>query len=252
MPPHASFHPSQSAPAGPPKKRNGCDDIQQKRCLFKFEFEVVWLWLGIQHNNLIWSAVSSWFIHSFIYLFIYLPLLIANMLLSGNTSQQYLLIFPYCATTSLPGGRKSCNSYGKTAVSKTCCSNVSSWLSQKRNGTNPVRKLLLLRSLQNQKQMSRSGKLESNTCRGVVQTLRRLSEGERRTSSRFLNGCFGFRRSISVPYAYQCCAFIGCDSTRSSAEHEFKKSTGERGRNPKRAEMKCKAEGSRQLLDEMW
>lgn len=32
-------------------------------------------------------------------------------------------------------------------------------------------------------------------------------------------------RSISVPYAYQCCAFIGCDSTRSSAEHEFKKST---------------------------
>lgn len=34
-------------------------------------------------------------------------------------------------------------------------------------------------------------------------------------------------RSISVPYAYQCCAFIGCDlTTRSSAEHDVKKSTG--------------------------
>lgn len=42
------------------------------------------------------------------------------MLLSGNTSQQDLLfIFSYCATTSLPGGRRSCNSSGKTAVSET-------------------------------------------------------------------------------------------------------------------------------------
>ncbi|KAM4593732.1 leucine-rich repeat-containing G-protein coupled receptor 4 [Odontesthes bonariensis] len=34
-------------------------------------------------------------------------------------------------------------------------------------------------------------------------------------------------RSISVPYAYQCCAFVGCDSvTSSSAEADMKKSTG--------------------------
>nr|XP_019935710.1 PREDICTED: leucine-rich repeat-containing G-protein coupled receptor 4 isoform X2 [Paralichthys olivaceus] len=35
-------------------------------------------------------------------------------------------------------------------------------------------------------------------------------------------------RSISVPYAYQCCAFVGCDSvTSSSEENDIKKSTGE-------------------------
>ncbi|KAA8595730.1 leucine-rich repeat-containing G-protein coupled receptor 4 [Etheostoma spectabile] len=35
-------------------------------------------------------------------------------------------------------------------------------------------------------------------------------------------------RSISLPYAYQCCAFVGCDSmTRSSEEYDVKKSTGE-------------------------
>ncbi|XP_051235776.1 leucine-rich repeat-containing G-protein coupled receptor 4 isoform X2 [Dicentrarchus labrax] len=34
-------------------------------------------------------------------------------------------------------------------------------------------------------------------------------------------------RSISVPYAYQCCAFVGCDSmTSSSEENDVKKSTG--------------------------
>uniref|UniRef100_A0A8D3CLM8 Leucine-rich repeat-containing G-protein coupled receptor 4 n=1 Tax=Scophthalmus maximus TaxID=52904 RepID=A0A8D3CLM8_SCOMX len=34
-------------------------------------------------------------------------------------------------------------------------------------------------------------------------------------------------RSISVPYAYQCCAFVGCDSvTSSSEENDIKKSTG--------------------------
>ncbi|XP_045887979.1 leucine-rich repeat-containing G-protein coupled receptor 4 isoform X1 [Micropterus dolomieu] len=34
-------------------------------------------------------------------------------------------------------------------------------------------------------------------------------------------------RSISVPYAYQCCAFVGCDSmTSSSEENDAKKSTG--------------------------
>ncbi|XP_012706197.2 leucine-rich repeat-containing G-protein coupled receptor 4 [Fundulus heteroclitus] len=34
-------------------------------------------------------------------------------------------------------------------------------------------------------------------------------------------------RSISVPYAYQCCAFVGCESvTRSSEETDMKKSTG--------------------------
>ncbi|TNM90972.1 hypothetical protein fugu_003261 [Takifugu bimaculatus] len=34
-------------------------------------------------------------------------------------------------------------------------------------------------------------------------------------------------RSISVPYAYQCCAFIGCDSiATSSPERDVKKSTG--------------------------
>uniref|UniRef100_A0A8D3CJP4 Leucine-rich repeat-containing G-protein coupled receptor 4 n=1 Tax=Scophthalmus maximus TaxID=52904 RepID=A0A8D3CJP4_SCOMX len=33
--------------------------------------------------------------------------------------------------------------------------------------------------------------------------------------------------SISVPYAYQCCAFVGCDSvTSSSEENDIKKSTG--------------------------
>uniref|UniRef100_A0A8C4I0W4 Leucine-rich repeat-containing G-protein coupled receptor 4 n=1 Tax=Dicentrarchus labrax TaxID=13489 RepID=A0A8C4I0W4_DICLA len=33
--------------------------------------------------------------------------------------------------------------------------------------------------------------------------------------------------SISVPYAYQCCAFVGCDSmTSSSEENDVKKSTG--------------------------
>lgn len=44
-----------------------------------------------------------------------------------------------------------------------------------------------------------------------------------RFSKRFSAVC----RSISVPYAYQCCAFIGCDATtRSSAELDVKKSTG--------------------------
>ncbi|KAF1392776.1 hypothetical protein PFLUV_G00031570 [Perca fluviatilis] len=34
-------------------------------------------------------------------------------------------------------------------------------------------------------------------------------------------------RSISLPYAYQCCAFVGCDSiTSSSEEYDIKKSTG--------------------------
>ncbi|KAK5874066.1 hypothetical protein PBY51_019046 [Eleginops maclovinus] len=34
-------------------------------------------------------------------------------------------------------------------------------------------------------------------------------------------------RSISVPYAYQCCAFVGCDSmTSSSEENDIKKSAG--------------------------
>ncbi|XP_029948866.1 leucine-rich repeat-containing G-protein coupled receptor 4 [Salarias fasciatus] len=34
-------------------------------------------------------------------------------------------------------------------------------------------------------------------------------------------------RSISVPYAYQCCAFVGCDSVTSSSEDsDIKKSTG--------------------------
>ncbi|XP_078103491.1 leucine-rich repeat-containing G-protein coupled receptor 4 isoform X1 [Sander vitreus] len=34
-------------------------------------------------------------------------------------------------------------------------------------------------------------------------------------------------RSISLPYAYQCCAFVGCDSmTSSSEEYDVKKSTG--------------------------
>ncbi|XP_041837063.1 leucine-rich repeat-containing G-protein coupled receptor 4 [Melanotaenia boesemani] len=34
-------------------------------------------------------------------------------------------------------------------------------------------------------------------------------------------------RSISVPYAYQCCAFVGCDSLKSSSEEaDMKKSTG--------------------------
>lgn len=34
-------------------------------------------------------------------------------------------------------------------------------------------------------------------------------------------------RSISVPYAYQCCAFVGCDSVSSSSdENDVKKSTG--------------------------
>ncbi|KAJ4946934.1 hypothetical protein JOQ06_008977 [Pogonophryne albipinna] len=34
-------------------------------------------------------------------------------------------------------------------------------------------------------------------------------------------------RSISVPYAYQCCAFVGCDSmTSSSEENDLKKSAG--------------------------
>uniref|UniRef100_A0A3Q3E741 Leucine-rich repeat-containing G-protein coupled receptor 4 n=1 Tax=Labrus bergylta TaxID=56723 RepID=A0A3Q3E741_9LABR len=34
-------------------------------------------------------------------------------------------------------------------------------------------------------------------------------------------------RSISVPYAYQCCAFVGCDSMMSSSEsNDVKKSTG--------------------------
>ncbi|CAK6980622.1 leucine-rich repeat-containing G-protein coupled receptor 4 [Scomber scombrus] len=34
-------------------------------------------------------------------------------------------------------------------------------------------------------------------------------------------------RSISVPYAYQCCAFVGCDSlTSSSDDNDVKKSTG--------------------------
>uniref|UniRef100_A0A672ZQA0 Leucine-rich repeat-containing G-protein coupled receptor 4 n=1 Tax=Sphaeramia orbicularis TaxID=375764 RepID=A0A672ZQA0_9TELE len=36
-----------------------------------------------------------------------------------------------------------------------------------------------------------------------------------------------FCRSISVPYAYQCCAFVGCDSMASSSEEsDMKKSTG--------------------------
>ncbi|XP_037103240.1 leucine-rich repeat-containing G-protein coupled receptor 4 [Syngnathus acus] len=35
-------------------------------------------------------------------------------------------------------------------------------------------------------------------------------------------------RSISVPYAYQCCAFVGCDSvTRSCEESDVKRSAGE-------------------------
>uniref|UniRef100_A0A7N6FHG9 Leucine-rich repeat-containing G-protein coupled receptor 4 n=1 Tax=Anabas testudineus TaxID=64144 RepID=A0A7N6FHG9_ANATE len=35
-------------------------------------------------------------------------------------------------------------------------------------------------------------------------------------------------RSISVPYAYQCCAFVGCDSVMSASdEKDVKKSTGE-------------------------
>ncbi|XP_028257713.1 leucine-rich repeat-containing G-protein coupled receptor 4 [Parambassis ranga] len=33
-------------------------------------------------------------------------------------------------------------------------------------------------------------------------------------------------RSISVPYAYQCCAFVGCDSVATSDESDMKKSTG--------------------------
>lgn len=33
-------------------------------------------------------------------------------------------------------------------------------------------------------------------------------------------------RSISVPYAYQCCAFVGCDSAANSEENDAKKSTG--------------------------
>uniref|UniRef100_A0A8C5E6M0 Leucine-rich repeat-containing G-protein coupled receptor 4 n=1 Tax=Gouania willdenowi TaxID=441366 RepID=A0A8C5E6M0_GOUWI len=33
-------------------------------------------------------------------------------------------------------------------------------------------------------------------------------------------------RSISVPYAYQCCAFVGCDSATGSSEDDSKKSTG--------------------------
>ncbi|XP_029354815.1 leucine-rich repeat-containing G-protein coupled receptor 4 isoform X1 [Echeneis naucrates] len=32
-------------------------------------------------------------------------------------------------------------------------------------------------------------------------------------------------RSISVPYAYQCCAFVACDSTSSSEDNDVKKST---------------------------
>uniref|UniRef100_A0A8C5E680 Leucine-rich repeat-containing G-protein coupled receptor 4 n=1 Tax=Gouania willdenowi TaxID=441366 RepID=A0A8C5E680_GOUWI len=32
--------------------------------------------------------------------------------------------------------------------------------------------------------------------------------------------------SISVPYAYQCCAFVGCDSATGSSEDDSKKSTG--------------------------
>lgn len=43
----------------------------------------------------------------------------------------------------------------------------------------------------------------------------------------FLNDCLFVARSISVPYAYQCCAFVGCDSvTSSSDENDGKKSTG--------------------------
>lgn len=35
-------------------------------------------------------------------------------------------------------------------------------------------------------------------------------------------------RSISVPYAYQCCAFVGCDS--SSKDSSMKKSAGAIGK----------------------
>lgn len=38
-------------------------------------------------------------------------------------------------------------------------------------------------------------------------------------------------RSISVPYAYQCCAFIGCDAVMtSSEENDMKKSSGGKAR----------------------
>uniref|UniRef100_A0AAZ3PC82 Leucine-rich repeat-containing G-protein coupled receptor 4 n=1 Tax=Oncorhynchus tshawytscha TaxID=74940 RepID=A0AAZ3PC82_ONCTS len=33
-------------------------------------------------------------------------------------------------------------------------------------------------------------------------------------------------RSVSVPYAYQCCAFVGCDSSTSSTDENIKKVTG--------------------------
>lgn len=36
---------------------------------------------------------------------------------------------------------------------------------------------------------------------------------------------FFFLRSISVPYAYQCCAFVGCDSVTTSFEKEHMKKT---------------------------
>lgn len=36
---------------------------------------------------------------------------------------------------------------------------------------------------------------------------------------------FIFLRSISVPYAYQCCAFVGCDSVTTSFEKEHMKKT---------------------------
>ncbi|KAM6942886.1 leucine-rich repeat-containing G-protein coupled receptor 4 isoform 1-T1 [Xenentodon cancila] len=36
-------------------------------------------------------------------------------------------------------------------------------------------------------------------------------------------------RSISVPYAYQCCAFVGCDSLTSSSEETLKSTGGEDG-----------------------
>lgn len=41
---------------------------------------------------------------------------------------------------------------------------------------------------------------------------------------RLNNECFC--RSISVPYAYQCCAFVGCDSVTNSEENDAKKATG--------------------------
>lgn len=43
----------------------------------------------------------------------------------------------------------------------------------------------------------------------------------------FVNNHLLIYRSISVPYAYQCCAFVGCDSlTGSSEENDPKNSAG--------------------------